>query len=829
MRITTNLLKQLGNIPESIDEIVRLIQEHIGEIDYHYNLEEDYKDIVVAEITNKEEHPDAEKLSVYQVNYGGSEDIQVVAGDKKLNIGDKVAYLKVGSKVPNSIHTEAKPLTITAVNLRGITSNGMLGSEKELNIGDDHENVLVLPKDSPVGEEFAKYYDMNDTVIEIENKALTNRGDLFGVLGIARELTAITGNKFVSPDWYLSKTANLKPEDNCLKLEIINNAEALCPRYVGITLDDIHIEESPVWLKSVLTKCDIKPINNIVDITNYISLIVGQPLHAFDYDKLVKEDPREHSNAYIKIRMAKQGEKILGLDDKIYELDEKVMVIADSTHPIAIAGIIGGKDTEVDENTKRIILESANFDKSSIRRSSMKLGVFTDAATKFKHSLDPEQCLPALLKAVDMVKELGKGKISSEVIDIYIKKFEQKTIKISIDDTNSVLGTELDIDPVKKLLENLEYSVKKDDVLYVTPPSWRRDIEIKEDVYEDIGRIYGFSNIKQLLPSKVIAPPATNKTLLTKLLVREVLSNSGAFETINYSFVNQESFSKCNLDSNISYKIKNSLSPELSFMRTSLLQSLLQRAQENLERGINMFTLYEIGIPHLLNFIGEDKLPIEKGHVSLLSIKSKKEDVSSSPYYLAKKYLERIFDKLNLLNVSYNLIADSQELDLPPHIKNSLNLFEPNSSAITSFQGINLGIVGEIKNSIKDNFKLPDFTCGFDIDLDVLSTLETEQRRYRKTSVYPSFTHDLCFEVDLNSKYIDIKNRIESLVNSDLLWGRVECLDIYKGENVPEDSKRITFRINVSNYNKTLNEEEIKSIVNQITDSLKKEYQAELV
>ncbi len=829
MKITTNLLKQFGDIQISDNEIIQLIKEHIGEIDYHYNLEDDYKDIVIAEIVEKENHPDADKLAIYQINYGAKEHIQVVAGDKKLEVGDKVAYLKVGSKIPYTIHTEAKPSVLNAVKLRGILSNGMLGSEKELNIGSDHENVLVLSEDAPVGESFAKYYEMNDTIINIENKALTNRGDLFGVLGIARELTAIVGNRFESPKWYLVKNSDLKPEDKCLKLEIINDAEALCSRYVGIVLDNLEVNESPIWLKSALIKCDIKPVNNVVDITNYISLIVGQPLHAFDYDKLVNQDPSKLNHAHIEVRMAKHEEKILGLDDKIYELDEKTMVIADSMHPIAIAGIIGGKDTEVDDNTKRIVLESANFDKSSVRRTSMRLGIFTEATTRFTHNLDPEQCLPALLKAVELIKDLANGKISSDTIDIYTNKLEQKTIQITTSDANILLGTELETKQIKNLLENLEYTVKEKDSLYITPPSWRKDIEIKEDVYEDIGRIYGFNNIEHVLPLKRITPPRINRNLTTKNLIREILSNSGANETINYSFISDNNFNKCNLDSDLAYKIKNSLSPDLALMRTAVLQSLLQKSQDNLERGINSFTLYEIGIPHLLNFTEDNKLPVEKWHLSLLSTKSNKKEITGSPYYLAKEYLEKIFNKLHLFGINYNLVADSEEINLTPHIKNCLNLFEANTSAIVSYQGVNLGIVGEIKNEVKENFKLPYYTCGLEIDLNELSNLEIESKKYEKTSIYPNFTQDLCFEIDLSINYIDIKNSIKNIINTDSLWGRVECLDIYKGKGVEEQSKRITFRITATNYNKTLDDKEIKSIVNNIQDSLSKEYGAKII
>jgi phenylalanyl-tRNA synthetase beta chain len=827
MKITTNLLKQFGDIKITDEELIKVIKEHIGEIDYYHNLSHDYEDIVIAEIKQKEDHPEADKLGIYQIDTG-EEVIQVVAGDKSLSIGDKVAYMKIGSTVPYSIYSEPKPFVIKSVNLRGVKSDGMLGSEKELNIGSNHEKVMVLPDDAPVGEFFSKYYDLEDTVIDIENKALTNRGDLFGILGLSREINAILGNKFESPEWYLHNKKNLRPEKNCLKINIVNDAEILCPRYTAIVLDNIKISESPIWLKSALIKCGIKPINNVVDITNYIALLVGQPLHAFDYDKLVSKDPNYKDSGHINIRMAKQGEKILGIDEKLYELRENIMVIADSSHPIAIAGVIGGKDTEVDENTVRIVLESANFDKSSIRRTSMQLGIFTEAATKFKHNLDPVQCLPSLLKAVEILQDLSGCKIASEIVDIYNEKFQGKIIQINIDNLNSFLGADIEQKKIKEILENLEFKIKQKGDLFVAPPSWRRDIEIKEDIYEDIGRIYGFNNINIALPIKEIKPPEINKIFENKKLIREVLSNNGTNELLTYNFVDISSFDKTGLDSNLAYKIQNSLSPELSLMRTCILQSLLPKAKENIERGIDKFSIFEINISHLNNYISDDKLPKENWYLSLLLTCADKYKIKGSPYYMAKEYLEKVFTKLGISNIQYDLIADSSELDIPPYIKNILNVFDPNTSAIVTVQGIKLGVIGEIKNSIKSNYKLPKYTAGLEINIDELSNLEKSIQKYKEQPIYPSFTLDLCFEISEEQKYMDIENEIKHIVNSNDLWGRVECLDIYKDPK-SKDSKKMTYRITASNYKKTLTEKDIKKIIEKITGNILNKYEGKQI
>lgn len=842
MRVSTNLLKQFGNITASDEEIVKLIQAHIGEVDYKHNLADDYEDIVIAQIVKKEDHPDADKLGIYQIDYDIKESIQVVAGDKNLNIGDKVAYMKVGSVIPYSIQIEAQALEIKSVKLRGITSNGMMGSPKELNIGTDHERVFVLPKDAPVGEPFSKYYNLDDTVIEIENKALTNRGDLFGILGISRELTAILGNSFESPEWYLSEKKDLKSEKSCLKIKIVNDAEALCPRYTAIALDNIKVKESPIWLKSSLIKCGIKPVNNIVDTTNYISLLIGQPLHAFDFDKLIEHDPNTKDRAHINVRMANTQEKMLALDDKLYELNENIMVIADSTHPIAIAGVIGGKDTEVDESTKRIVLESANFNKSSIRKTSMKLGVFTEAATRFKHNLDPKQCIAGLLKAVEIIKEVSEGSIASKIVDIYHQETETKTIQIDPEHLNQILGTEISTEEISKMLENLEYIVVKKSLkenktkktyLYITPPSWRKDIDIKEDIYEDVGRIFGFNNIEIELPKKEIKPPTANNIIKMKQRIREILSNSGANEMITYNFVDSKSFENCNLDNNLAYKIKNALSPELSLMRTCILQSLLSKAKENVERGKNSFVSYEMNITHLNNYIQENKLPIEHWYLGLLltnnDIKTQSSYLeTSSPFYTAKKYLEKILNTFGIYNAQYQLIAESEEMDIPIYIKNILSMFDPNTSAIVSIEGVKIGVVGEIREDVRKNYKLSQYTAGLEINIEDLVKIKPENKKYKEQPIYPPFTQDLCFEMSIEEKYSEIEGEIQQILEKQNLWSNVKCLDIYQDKK-SLDKKRITYRIIASSYEKTLQEDDIKRIVSNIGNTIIKKYEAVLI
>lgn len=827
MRVTTEILKQLGNITIADNEFENLIKEHIANVEYVHNTAEDYKGILVGEIVEKENHPNADKLGVYKV-FVGEKRIQVVAGDKSLEIGDKVAYIPPGSIVPFSFYANEEPIVIEAVELRGIKSNGMLGSEKELNLGTNHSNVYKLPYDAIPGTLFSDYFEFEDTVIEIENKGLTNRGDLFGIMGIARELTAITGNKFESPAWILKPKTDLQPEENCLNLEIVNDAEALCPRYMGIALDNISIKPSPIWLQSALLKLDIKPINNVIDITNYVSAILGQPLHAFDYDKIISEDKAPDNKVKINIRMGREGESILGLDNKVHNLNDRTIVIADNNHPIAIAGVIGGLDSSVDYNTKRIIIESANFDKNNVRKTSMSLGISTDAATKFKHSLDPEGCLPALLKTVELVKELAEGKIASKIIDIFGDRSLEKKITIDIDRLNSHIGTSLNKELISTILKNLEYKINSSNknFLTVTVPTWRKDIQLSEDIHEDVARIFGYNNIEIVLPKKQIKPLVNNTLFELKKELRKTFSTLGLNEILTYSFTSIDNFEKTNLVSDYAYRLKNPLSPELSLMRISLLQSILPKMKENKERGFNKFGLFEINIPHIKKYTDESSLPKEDWHFSAVLLDTKKV-VESSSYYLAKEYTEKLFELRNV-KAEYLLVADSLEQELDEDIKAILNIFDPNVSAFCIVEKKIIGILGEIKQNIKSNFKLPESTCAIDINLNKLIGIKPGTLMMKTIPVFPSFSLDLCFETSISIKYSEMEKLLKDTLNSKERWANVECRDIFQGKK-EEEKKRTTFRIIGGNYTKTLNDKDIKKLVDIVSKKMEEKFEAKVI
>ncbi len=813
MKLPKNSIKEYTGIDIEKEDILHILAGKIGEVEEVTDWEEMYKGIYVAEIKSKKDHPDADKLGIYTISTGDQEDVQVVAGDKTLEVGDKVAYIQPGNIVPSTYKT-SEEFEIKAVKMRGILSNGMLCSEKELNIGPDHTKVLKLESSAPVGELFSKYYDLNDIVFDIENKALTNRGDLFGILGLTREIAGAKSIKFTSPKWYLDNTSGEYTQKDNFGLDIENRMPALCSRYVGVVIDSVTVQESPVWLKSILIKSGIRPINNIVDITNYLSILVGQPLHAFDYNKVIQNDPSTNTKAHIEVRLAKDGERIHTLDNNVVTLTGNNLVIADSTNPIAIAGVIGGLDTEIDSNTKTIILESANFDRFNIRKTSMSLGIFTDAVTRFTKYLDPNQCLPVEKYAISLVLELAGGEVVTPIVDKYDQRYEPSTISLSIEKLNIHLGTNLTKEDIINILTNIEYTILSSDEKYITvkAPSFRTDIVIPEDIHEDIGRIYGYENIKPVLPLRDLKASGKNKIVDFKSRIRKILSYSGANELLTYSFVSAQQILKSNQDPNLAYHIKNSLSPELSLMRTSLITSLLTKAQENIQRNIPTFCIYEFNIAHQKGNMDSFELPKEQWNMSLL-FSSRENILDGNPYYQVKRYFEKVYTSLGIEDIEYSLIADTSERDLPTWILNILPTFNPNASAYITYKGNILGILGDLDDMVKKSFKLPVYTAGLEIDLESLLKIDTKVKKYEEGSKFPSITQDITFVVNIEKQYKEIEERILREINTRNRKAKVECLDIYSKDGI---KKNLTVRVSIEHMEKTLSDKEMEKIVEKL-------------
>ena len=824
MKLPLSLVKQFTEIEYDTERLTREIAGKICNLEEIKDLSKEYTDIVVGQIKEKTDHPDADKLAVYKLDIGEENLIQVVAGDKTLEVGNKVPFFKPGSSLP---YSNGKDSIIKAVKMRGVESQGMMASEKELNLGVDHSKVMTLDSDAVVGQSFAEYYGLDDIVLDIENKGLTNRGDLFGIIGLAREISAIQGKKFTSPEW-MSNTSVKGPKKECLRLEIENKADSVCPRYTAIAMNNIEIQESPIWLKVALIKGGLKPINNVVDITNYLMLLTGQPLHAFDYDKVVKKDVGETEEAHIVVRMARNGEKIHIINGSVIKLSDRNLVIADSTNPIAIAGVMGGMDTQIDDDTKRIIIESANFDRFNIRRTSMQHGLNTDASDRYKRSQDPNMCLPVLAQAVELIKDITKGEVATSVFDIYPSPIEPLTISFKISRMDQILGIHLEYDNIKEILSNLEYSVmrKKDSDEYITVqvPTFRRDVSIAEDIYEDIGRIYGYDNIVTSLPRREMLSIKTPLILKAKTEISNILSNSGSNEIVTYNFTSSDVLKRVGQDANIAYHIKNAISPELEYMRPSLIPSLIEKVSMNLNKGHKEISLFETNISHQKGVLDNEELPLEYWYLSFIYSNKNSKSFDGSPYYLAKRYLEKVLTGLKIGSVKYVLAMDYNLENSSIWLKNITNTFDLNSSAVICTKDSKkvLGIVGNLSRETKTNFDLPKYTSAFEINISELLSFNSNPT-YRKEPIYPAISRDICFLVKDDTNYSDLEGELLKMLNTEELYTKLECLDIYKAEH-KDDIRKITFRISIQNYKKTLGEKDFKKIETKIQKRVMKKF-----
>lgn len=840
MKISLNQINQYTDIKISTEELIDKIKSQIGEVESTQDLAKKYEHVVIAEIAEAKPHPEAEKLSIYQVNIG-DKTVQVVAGGPILTKGDKIGYIPVDTKVPHNAYPDKFDGIIKKVTLRGEESNGMLGSALELDVNSNHERVLVLDTDAKPGTSFAKAYKLDDLVIDVENKALTNRPDLFGHIGLAREIAGIQNIQYKTVDWY-SNPNKLRPtplKEESLKLEVENNAEALCYRYMAVVLKDIEIKDSPLWLQLELSKVGIRPINNVVDITNYMMTIAAQPMHAFDYDKVLEKDTNTQDRVKIIVRPSKKGESITTLDDKTHELEDNMIMICDSESPIAVAGVMGGLDTEISDETTNIILEVANFDMYSIRKTSNLIGIHSDAVTCYARGQDPHQCEPTIYKAIEMLKELAGANQASNIVDNYPIPVEPWDVEVSMKRLNAHLGVNLTKADVINTLQNIEITAKEDstnqDQLIVNIPTYRRDLRIREDVHEDIARLYGYENIKLSLPKRTIKPIQPSEIFELRHKVREVNQNLGANEILTYNFISKETLNKTSLDLEKAYHIRNPLSPELEYMRTTLSTSILDKVNQNLRKGYDKIVLYEVNKAHNRQEIDADKLPIEHNNVALtvcVDDKHKQREKSGSPFYTAKFYIEKLLNQLGLINHKYELLSTVNISELPIWLQEISKLYIPEQAALITVSKdenvSHIGVVGEYKKGVRKYFKLPDYSAGYEINLNSIILLTADISNYNEPSRYPAVNNDVTLKMPTATRVGDVKDHFLSLLEDSERIVRVDIADIYQPEN-NEVIKNVTFSISIQNRNKTLEGDEVKYLLNDAVKGAEDQFSASVV
>lgn len=827
MKISFNWIKkylqQTDITPQELSDKIKL---HLSDIESFENLHEKYKNLLIGEIVKKQEHPNADKLGVYEVKIGQKKAVQVVAGDKNLKVGDKVVYLPPKTKVPYNAYPDRFDGIIQKAKLRGIESNGMLASEKELGISSDHDRVMTLELECKAGQDVANVLGLNDYIFEVENKTLTIRPDTFGLIGISRDISGFLNLPFTTPDW-LNNPSKIKPKElkkEKLPLKILNKTQRLCPRYMAITMSDVQIKPSPLWLKIFLSSLGIKPINNVVDITNYLMVLTGQPLHAFDYDKVISKDLHYKDKAIITVRTAKMGEKLTTIDQKTRELNEKTVVICDSQNPIAIGGVMGGLETEIDKDTKNIIIESANFDLYNIRKTSMSLGLVTDAVTRFSKGQDPNLCEPVLYKATELIKEICNGEIASNAQDNYLELPKPHRLTFSIKYFQKHTNLKLQKNEILQILSNIEIkeiATKDEDLVTLEIPTYRQDLKIPEDIHEEIARLHGYTKIELTLPTRKITSTPPNHSIEFDKTLRTILKGLGANELLTYNFTNEKHYKNCDLEIKNCYKIINPLSPELEYMRSTLIPSLFEKVNLNINNGYEEFVLFEINkIHNKLDFCKKEQLPLENKVLSMIFTKD-----TDNLYYHIKYYLDYLLKQLKIQNLNYENLSNMKAESLPNHIKIITPMFDINKSAIISSesngQKIYLGIIGEPNLNVQKKLKLIQPVGILELSLNKLRIIKKQKIERVNFSKYPKISQDLCFVLNKEIPYSILQERISTILHRRKLNFMLQPIDIYQPKN--EDKlKQTTIRLILQHKEKTLKEKDIKSIREIIEKDIKK-------
>ena len=786
MKISLNWLKKYVDIKVSNEDLIRLIGARLVEVEGVIDEAHKYDKIYVARVETAEKI-EGTHLTLCKINVGGAGKelakvetdenglVQVMCGAPNVRAGMLAVWIAPGAVVPASVH-EDTPFVIGKRKMLGkYDSYGMLAGADELDFDDKHEKIAEIdPEVAQPGELLADVFELNDLILEIENKSLTHRPDCFGMIGFAREVAGILGEKFE----YKNPEEVLKV-DNSVKVKIVD--KNICERYTAVVLEK-HGELKQkylTWQDTILAKSGMRPVDPIVDATNYLMLLTGQPLHAFDYDKFVAVGGTEEPE--IVVRLAKGGEKLVLLDDKEIELNENDIVITSNNVPVALAGAMGGKSTEIDENTRNIIIESATFSLYNLRKTQMAHGIFSEAITRFTKGQPAYQTLTV---AGECAKMLAEGFKVAAVADEVAQPEIVSNVEITVEEINNLLGTSYDEDLTTRTLTNVGFTVKADNGnLTITAPAWRTDIHIKEDIIEEVGRLLGYDNIVPTLPLHQTAE--LDKMWELKKRIREAMRRLGANELLTYGFVSGKLLEKAGQDLKNSYKIVNSISPELQYIRQSIVPSLLDKAYMNQKIPFDKFALYEMNKVYQKAWgMDAENVPVEKMQMGMVIAERKN---NSMAYYKAKKYVEELLKELNI-TVKFLPLKNNFAANKP---------FEPKRAAeIATEDGEIIGVVGEFKNSVRLEFKLAEYLAGFELDLDKILVKAND-----KKEIYIGKTEKRDLTVKTNDTYGVVVEKINKVLAKYNAKAEITPSSIYQPEGSAEKhiSVHIEFRAGFDN------------------------------
>lgn len=807
MYISYRWLQDFVKLPAKVSpqDIATRLTNHTVEVESFSNQAEKFNKVVIGKVLEVGKHPNADRLRVTTVDVKSAK-LHIVCGAPNVAAGQLVAVALEGALLPNG-------LEIKKSDIRGETSEGMICAEDELGLGDDHEGIMVLEKRAKIGQPFAEYLKLTDVVFEVDNKSLSNRPDLLSHYGIARELSVIFDAKLKPYEKVIGERLEIT-NGKAGKLEVEVIAKEACPRYLAIKINNLKIKESPAWVQERLLAAGQRPINNIVDLTNYVMLECGQPLHAFDADKVKK----------ISVRLAAKGEIIETLDGKERQLTVDHLVITDGRQPIALAGVIGGRNSEIDDNTVNIILEAANFRADIIRRSAQKLGLRTEASTRFEKSLDPALAEEALFRFLSLLKiDSPEMKISSHLIDLGGNPIAAAPIQLDFAWLTTKIGQEIPKEQVINILTKLGFKITKHkEYLDVIIPSWRatKDVKSKEDLVEEVLRIYGYDNIVSSLPTERLIPPEKNKERALERKTKDVLAlKFGLNEVYNYSFVGEEQLKKLNIDFFNHLRIINPLSEIHGLLRQSLVAGLVSNIKTNQAKTDNL-GFFEVGST-FFNAPGEisrtnaddsDRLPYQEKKIGVV-LASNNRDIFLDAKGVVTGLIQEIINSKIKVNF---LVTDT----LP-------GWADKNICAQIAVGDEVLGVVAKLSSEAVSNINLKLKTVLAEISLSGLSRLSAiySGANFKEAARFPAATRDICVVVSEKILYNDLREEILSF-NSAIK--EVELFDVYSGDRLDKGEKSLAFHLTYQVDERTMTSAETDEIQAGLTKRLAEKFEARL-
>jgi len=755
---------------------------------------EEITSVVIGKILSLEKHPDADKLRVSKVDIG-REVIQVVTGAPNVNVGDYIPVALVGATLPGG-------KKISKGKLRGIESEGMMCSIEELGLTREdfpdapEDGVYIFNKEEELGKDVKEVFGINEEIIEFE--ITSNRPDCLSIIGLAREAAATLKTEFKKP------AVKLKEEgDDASKYVSVEIKDAdLCPRYTARVVKNVKIGPSSKWMRDRLKAAGVRPINNIVDITNYVMLEYGQPMHAFDI--------RDIKGSKIIVRRANDGEILKTLDDQDRKLDSSMLVIADEERAIAVAGVMGGANSEVRENTDTIVFESANFNGTSVRLTAKKLGMRTEASARFEKGLDVENVEAAMNRAAELVEQLGIGTVCKGIIDCYHQNKEERTINLRVDKINDFLGTKISKEEMISILRMLEFEVDEKNMT-VKVPSFRPDVEREADIAEEIARFYGYNNIE---PTLLSGKAATLGKKTFKQSIEDLIKNTmiacGLSETYTYSFTSPKMFDKLNLPADSELRkavvISNPLGEDYSVMRTTTIPDMLGVISTNYNRRIEGVRLFEMSYVYIPKSLPLNELPYEKSVLTLGMY-------GGVDFYDLKGVVEELMARLGI-----------EDYDISPE-KNNV-VFHPGRTAVLSIKGEYVGVFGEVHPDVAEEFECPERTYIGVIEVEKLVNNASMNSEYTPLPKFPAVARDMALLVkdEIPVKQIEdiIKQRAGKILEE------IKLFDVYKGKQVPEGMKSVAYSITFRASDRTLTDEDVNKAMKKILDGMKTNLGAEL-